>query len=401
MEIPLVTRINGEYEELKTNISSMMENDYYGSLVGGLFFAFIGIKYLGLTFTPFVVGGVNLIVAISLIYSFRHLISEKYKKKLHIFGGAVVIAFLVGIVVSNPVVQYGNQSRFDKKVAFSKQTPYQQITITEWNNNHQLYLNQGKQLSTLDEWFYHEPLIHPVVNLTNGPIDVLVMGAGDGCAIRELLKYERVKTITLVDLDSVMTQIGKEHPIFRKLNQDAYYSEKVNVINTDAFHFLETQNNFYDVIIADFPDPRSVELNKLYSNEFYKLCGHALRPNGALITQSTSPYYTTHTFKCIEKTLNYAGFNTLPIYNHVYSFGEWSWIIGSKNLTSQEIKTKIRAIDVNKIENLKWLNSSGLERLTSSGQSLIEVDTSKLKVNSIHNPVAYKYYEKGDWSFEF
>ena len=401
MEIPLVTRINGEYEELKTNISSMMENDYYGSLVGGLFFAFIGIKYLGLTYTPFIVGGINLIVALFLFYSFRKLIPSKSINKLKLLSVSISVLFILGVIFSKPIVQYGNQSRFNEKVVFSQQTPYQQITITKWHDNHQLYLNQGKQLSTFDEWLYHEPLVHPVMSLTKGPVDVLVMGAGDGCAIRELLKYDRVKSITLVDLDSVMTNIGKEHPIFRKLNHDAYYSKKVKVINTDAFNYLETNNLFFDVIIADFPDPRSVELNKLYSYEFYRLCNQSLRPNGALITQSTSPFYTTHTFRCIEKTMKSAGFNTLPIHNHVYSFGEWSWIIGSKNLDNSEMKTTIQNAKIEDIENLKWMTKESLLLLTSFGQDLVHVDTGKIKVNSIHNPVAYKYYEKGDWSFEF
>jgi len=401
MEIPLVTRINGEYEALKTNISGMMENDYYGSLVGGLFFAFIGIKFLGLTYTPFVVGGINLAVALFLFYSFRPFIPKKSIKKLTILGGVISVCFVLGIIFSNPIVKHGNQSRFHEKVVFTKQTPYQQITITKWRDNHQLYLNQGKQLSTFDEWLYHEPLVHPVMSLTKGPVDVLVMGAGDGCALRELLKYDRVKSITLVDLDSAMTNIGKQHPIFRKLNQDAYFSKKVKVVNTDAFHYLETNTLFFDVIIADFPDPRSVELNKLYSNEFYRLCKQSLTPNGAIITQSTSPFYTTHTFKCIDKTLQNAGFNTLPIHNHVYSFGEWSWIIGSKKLSSQQIKNNIQNMDVNQIENLKWLTKESLLLLTSFGKDLVKVDTAEIKVNSIHNPVAYKYYEKGDWSFEF
>ena len=401
MEIPLVTRINGEYEALKTNISGMMENDYYGSLVGGLFFAFIGIRFLGLTYTPFVVGGINLIVAIVLMISFAKFIPKPSSKKLKLVGGSIGVLFILGIFFSNPIVQYGNQSRFNEKVVFSQQTPYQQITITQWQDHHQLYLNQGKQLSTFDEWLYHEPLVHPVMSLTKGEVDVLVMGAGDGCAIRELLKYDRVRSVTLVDLDSAMTNIGKEHPIFRKLNNDAFYSQKVKVINTDAFQYLQTNPSYFDVIIADFPDPRTIELNKLYSYEFYKLCNHRLRPNGALITQSTSPFYTTHTFRCIEKTLEKAGFNTLPIHNHVYTFGEWSWIIASKNLNRTQMTTQIQQTDLSGIENLKWMTKESLLLLTSFGKDLIEVDTSLLKFNTIHNPVAYKYYEKGDWSFEF
>ncbi len=399
MEIPLVTRINQEYEELKTNISGMMENDYYGSLVGGLFFAFIGIRFLGLTYTPFVVGGINLVVALIVFFGFKGIILEK--KKLLISSSVVVALFVAGMSFSKPIVEYGNQSQFNEKVVFSKQTPYQQITITEWHGKHQLYLNQGKQLSTFDEWLYHEPLVHPVMSLTKGKVDVLVMGAGDGCAVRELLKYDRVSTITLVDLDSVMTSIAKNHPIFKKLNNDALLSKKVRIVNADAFHYLETTDQFYDVIIADFPDPRSLEINKLYTYEFYKLCSHRLRNNGAFVTQSTSPYYTTHTFRCIEKTLEKAGFNTLAMHNHVYSFGEWSWVIGSKHFSSDQLKEKVSSAEIDHIEDLKWMTPDALKLLTSFGKDLVDVDTSKLQVNTVHNPTGYKYYEKGDWSYEF
>lgn len=401
MEIPLVTRINEEYEALKTNISGMMEHDYYGSLVGGLFFAFIGIRYLGLTYTPFVVGGINLFVALVVLFTFRSFIDPRYLKRLVMVGSSVAILFILGIVFSNPIVQYGNQSRFNELVVFSQQTPYQQITITQWRDKHTLYLNEGKQLSTFDEWQYHEPLVHPVMSLTNGPVDVLLMGAGDGCAIRELLKHDRVRSITLVDLDSAMTTLATEHPIFRKMNQDAYYSDKLTVINADAFHYLEVNEVFFDVMIADFPDPRTIEINKLYSHEFYRLCYQRLRPNGAFITQSASPYYTTHAFRCIEKTVKSAGFNTLPIQNHVYSFGQWSWVIGSKKLSTEQIKAKIHHLDFKGLEDLRWLTPDALLLLTSFGKDLIEVDTAALKINTMHNPVLYKYYEAGDWSLEY
>lgn len=401
MEIPLVTRINNEYETLKTNISGMMENDYYGSLVGGLFFAFIGIKFLGLTYTPFVVGGVNLIMAVVLTTVFAGLMLPKWRKRIRIGAGVTVLVFVTGIFLSKPVVQYGNQSMFSEKVVFTEQTPYQLITVTQWKDNFQLYLNQGKQLSTFDEWLYHEPLVHPVMLLTKGPVDVLVMGAGDGCAIRELLKYDRVKSITLVDLDKQMTDIGKNHPIFRKMNQNAYFSKKVKVINADAFAYLNDNTVSFDVIIADFPDPRTVEINKLYSYEFYKLCNLRLRNNGAFITQSTSPFYTTHTFRCIEKTLKKADFETLAIHNHVYSFGEWSWVIGSKSMNSAEIESVLRNNPTIEAKPLRWLNNESLKMLTYWGSDLVKVDTSELKYNTIHNPVAYKYYENGDWSFEY
>lgn len=81
LEIPIVIRINEEYEELKTNISSVLEKDYYGSLLGGVFFAFIGLPFLGLTYTPFILGFVNLGVACVVAYTLYNKFSKKEVKR--------------------------------------------------------------------------------------------------------------------------------------------------------------------------------------------------------------------------------------------------------------------------------------------------------------------------------
>ncbi|MBL4651183.1 MAG: spermidine synthase, partial [Aureispira sp.] len=124
MEIPLVTRINQDYKPLRTNISGVMEKDYYGSLFGGLFFAFIGIKYLGLTYTPFVVGGVNFFVAMLLFYYLRNIIIIEKKGHLQLGFALTGAVLAIGLFFAEPIVLYGEQSRYREKVVFTKQTPY-------------------------------------------------------------------------------------------------------------------------------------------------------------------------------------------------------------------------------------------------------------------------------------
>lgn len=400
MEIPLVTRINAKNAELRTNISEVMEKDYFGSLIGGLFFAFIGIRFLGITYTPFIVGGINLIVAVLVFFTFKKFILKSLMAKLRLFGWVVVLAIFAGLYFSEPIVLYGNQNLYTGKVVFSEQTPYQKITITKWQDDYWLYLNTGKQLSTFDEWMYHEPLVHPAVQLAGNPKHVLLMGAGDGCAIRELLKYPFIDSITLVDLDPRMIEIGKNQPILRKVNQDAYQSEKVNVVVGDAFNYLEKTKKVYDVIIADFPDPRSVDLSRLYSKEMYNLVYHRLSANGVFVTQAASPYYTTKANKCIEKTMQAANFNVLPMHNHIYTFGEWGWMLGTKKLPTSFMKEKV--------ENMRWeniptrfLTPSASKLLTNFGEDLVEIDSAELRVNSIYNPILYRYYGEGNWSYYF
>ena len=395
MEIPLVTRVNEENEELRTNIAGVMENDYYGSLAGGLFFVFVGLPYLGLTHTPFVLGGINFLVAIMLFIYLRKHITKAYKTAFSITIPLLLVVISFLSYHADEIVLYGEQKRYNNKVVFSKQTRYQKITITQWKEHYWLYLNSSKQLCTFDEWLYHEPLVHPVIQLTEDPRNVLILGAGDGCAIREALKYENVDQITLVDIDPEMTNIGRSNEIFTRMNDSAYHHPKVKVINEDAFQFLENTEDFYDVMILDFPDPKSIDINRVYTREFYSLCNRRLRPMGHIITQAVSPYYTTKAFRSIEKTMAASGFNTLPIHNHVYSFGEWGWVIGSKHQSSESMKSKLQKMDFKDLD-VKWITNESMMLMTSFGKDLYNADS--VEVNTIHNPVLYRYYLDGTWA---
>jgi spermidine synthase len=395
MEIPLVTRVNEENEELRTNIAGVLENDYYGSLLGGIFFVFVGLPYLGLTHTPFVLSGINFLVAVALFIRLRKHIDPTYQKAFLVVIPSLLIFMIFLSYNADAIVLYGEQKRYDDKVVFSKQTKYQKITITQWKEEYWLYLNGSKQLCTFDEWQYHEPLVHPVMQLTPYAKHVLILGAGDGCAIREVLKYKGVEQITLVDIDPEMTRIGKTNEIFTKMNDSSYYDPKVKVVNQDAFQYLEQSDEFFDVMILDFPDPKSIDLNRVYSKEFYRLCNKKLRPLGHIVTQAVSPYYTTKAYRSIEKTLGASGFQTLPIHNHVYSFGEWGWIIGSKQMSSEVMKKSLLEKNFDTLD-VRWINKEAMQLMTSFGRDLVNADS--VEVNTIHNPVLYKYYLDGTWA---
>ncbi len=396
MEIPLVTRVNEENEELRTNIAGVMENDYYGSLLGGLFFVFVGLPYLGLTYTPFVLGATNLSVALFLLWKTKKSIAPNHLKAFYVAIPSLIVFLSFLAFNAEKIVLHGEQKRYGDKVIFSEQTRYQKIIITQYKEHYWLYLNGSKQLSTFDEWLYHEPLVHPAMQLTKTPKNVLILGAGDGCAIREVVKYPEVEKVTLVDIDPEMTKIGKSNPIFISMNDSAYYHQKVAVINQDAFQYLEEANQFFDVVILDFPDPKSIDLNRVYTKEFYQLCYNALRPNGVFVTQAVSPYYTAAAYKSIEKTVQAAGFNALPIHNHVYSFGEWGWVIGSKKLSTEDMKSVLTNATFRDDIEVQWINQESMQLMTSFGKELFVKDS--VEVNTIQNPVLYRYYLDGAWA---
>jgi spermidine synthase len=396
MEIPLVIRINDQFEALKVNVSSMMENDYYGSLLGGVFFAFIGLPFLGLTFTPFILGMINFSVAIVLLFVLWKDLLPSVKRRLSLASASVLVVLVAGLGSAGRVIEHGEEMRYKDRVIFSEQTKYQKLVITQSKSDFWLFINGNQQLSTVDEVMYHEPLVHPLMRLYPRAGEILILGGGDGCAAREVLKYKDVKSITLVDLDPAMTRLATEHPVLSEINQRAMQNEKVTVINGDGYTFLEENKTWFDIIIVDLPDPKSIELGRLYSYEFYKLCYRSLRHNGLMITQAGSPYFAARAFKCIESTMSEAGFATVPLHNQVITLGEWGWIAGAKSLTNDQFTRALRVLDFEGIPT-RWINHDAMTLLTSFGKDFSKEAGDSISINTIHNPVLFKYYMNGDW----
>lgn len=397
MELPLAVRLNENFEELRVNISSILEKDYYGSLLGGLFFAFVGLPYLGLTYTPFLLGFVNLAVAIAMLNFFPTLLNPKVRKQINVVAAVVLIIIVAGVLNAKSIIFFGEQNKYKDKIIFSEQSRYQKIVITEWRGDYWLYLNSNLQMSTYDEALYHEVLIHPAMALSKTPYNVLILGGGDGCAAREVLKHPDVQHITLVDLDPAMTHLAMTHPVLLQTNDSSLFNPKVEVLNNDGYKFLEDTKDFYDLIIIDLPDPRNIELSRLYSLEFYTLCRRHLRPHGVLVTQAGSPYYAAESFECILKTMEAAGFSAIPLHNQVLTMGEWGWVLGVNDQVSDEqMITRLKSADYSKIKT-RWLNNEAIDLITSFGKNYFLDSYDSIKVNKVHDPVLYRYYLKGSW----
>lgn len=398
MELPLAMRLNDEFQTLKLNVANIMEKDYYGSLIGGLFFVFVGLPYLGLTYTPFILGFINLLVAVLLLFFFRNQLKSIQKKLFYATAIAITFLLIVGSVFSEKIILFGEQTKYKDKIVIQEQSIYQKIIVTKWKNDYWLYLNDNLQFSTYDEPLYHEVIVHPMMQILQKPRNILILGGGDGCAVRELLKYPTTEKITVVDIDAKLTSLFRENAEMVAINQNSLNNPKVEIVNVDGFNYINEAPKMFDFIIIDLPDPRTVEMARLYSKEFYEMCLLKLTPNGGLITQAGSPYYTPYAFWCINKTMQSAGYSTLPLHNQVLTMGEWGWIAGTKQkLNKQEIKNRLHHFNNNSIET-KWLNKESLELVTSFGKNFYAKNfIDSLEVNQISNPVLYHYYEKGNW----
>jgi spermidine synthase len=160
---------------------------------------------------------------------------------------------------------------------------------------------------------------------------VLVLGGGDGLAVREILKYPEIAQVTLVDLDPEMPRLFSSNPLLTRLNQRSLLSPKVRVINADAFLWVDSSSDVFDFVVVDFPDPTNYSLGKLYTTLFFSALGRHLSEGGAFVVQSTSPMFARRSFWCIEATVKQAGFHTFPYHAYVPSFGEWGYVLASRS----------------------------------------------------------------------
>jgi spermidine synthase len=216
---------------------------------------------------------------------------------------------------------------------FSHRTPYQRLTLTRWRDDVRLYIDGNLQFSSLDEHRYHEALVHPAfAALSEGSVGarVLVLGGGDGLALREVLKHD-VASVDLVDLDPGMTELFAAHPVLAELNANAFADPRVSVHNADAMEWLgeRAEAEPYDVAIVDLPDPNDFSLGKLYTRAFYRLLAARMHPDGAIVVQSTSPYLAPRAYWCIVRTLDAAGLATHPYHAYVPSFGDWGFVLAT------------------------------------------------------------------------
>jgi spermidine synthase len=327
LELPILTRLLRQYGSLRTIIAQALSFDYVGSLIGSILFPLLLLPYLGKTRTAFVIGLLNLSVAMWTVYVFR----AKLRGRVALFamGGGVGAILITGLVFSQRLGSLMEQHLYQDDIIYSAQTPYQRIILTRWRDDLRLYLDGNLQFSSTDEYRYHEALIHPAMSLPPKVESVLVLGGGDGLAARELLKYPQVKRILLIDIDPQMTRLGKTYPAIVELNKNALNDPRVQIVNMDAQKFLERDSRLYDLIVADLPDPNNDDLAKLYSVEFFRLVQHRLSAAGVMVTQATSPFFAREAFWCIVKTIEATGLKTAPYHAYVPSFGDWGFVLAS------------------------------------------------------------------------
>jgi spermidine synthase len=352
LEIPLLMRIVRERYNFRDVIAHVLTFDYLGALAASLVFPIILVPRLGLVRSAMLFGLINVAVALWTTFIFANqLASTRIIRGMCVL---VLIGLSVGIAEAKKITATAEDNIYADEIIFARDTRYQHLVLTRFKDDIRLFLNSHLQFSSRDEYRYHEALIHPGLASIPTPRRVLVLGGGDGLAVREILKYPQIESITLVDLDPEMTKIFSSHTMLTQLNQNSLLSPKLHVINADAFPWIDSNTDSFDFVVIDFPDPTNYSLGKLYTTAFYRAVARHLSAQGVIVVQSTSPMFARDSFWCIANTLKQAGLKTYPYHVYVPSFGEWGFVLASQHdyAPPASLPSGLRFIDVKGIPAL-------------------------------------------------
>jgi spermidine synthase len=383
LEIPLLMRIlHGRYE-FKDLVSRVFSFDYLGALLASVLFPLVLVPRLGLVRTGFLFGLVNVLVAAWTARLLRQ--GLPWARSLLVSAAACGFLLAVGFAGSERLQHWAEAMSYPEPVLYARSSPYQRLVVTQGHGDLRLYLNGNLQFSSRDEYRYHEALVHPGLAMVPNPRRVLVLGGGDGLAVRELLRHPGIDSIVLVDLDSAVTHLFSASGPMARLNGGALASAKLRVVHADAFAWLQGVRQRFDFAVVDFPDPGNFSVGKLFSTAFYKRLAGALAPGGAAVIQSTSPYVARKSYWCVVHTLEAAGFRTLPYHAYVPSFGEWGFVLAAMGPLGP-----MRPLPA----GLRFLREGDFADLARFPPDMDEVPT---EVNRLDNQTLVRYFE-AEWA---
>jgi spermidine synthase len=384
LELPLLMRLLKDNVDFSELVSKVLSFDYVGSLFAAILFPLLLVPRLGLVRTSLLFGLLNAAVGLYGTFLMRSLITRGVTG-LRIRSAIVIALIAAGLVNAERLTRLAEEHLFADPVVYAASSPYQRILITKDRAGFQLFLNNNLQFSSADEYRYHEALVHPALSSVIAPKRVLILGGGDGLALREVLRYPTIEHVTLVDLDPAMTRLHRSFPPLGELNHHAMDDPRVEVVNADAMLWLEeTAIAPYDAAIVDFPDPSNFALGKLYTTRFYRLLKLRLAPHAAVSVQSTSPLFARRSFWCVVRTMEATGMKVRPYQTTVPAFGVWGFALATLKETPPPSTVP---------GGLRYLTAPTLATLFDMPIDMAPVE---VEINRLDNQILVRYYEE-EW----
>jgi len=383
LEIPLLMRLLRDRFEFKDVVATVLTFDYLGALGASVLFPIVLVPWLGLVRAPMLFGVINVAVALWTTIILRDALGARRRL---LQAGAVVALLLLGAGLwrANAILDLAEGTLYADEIVLSRTTPYQRIVLTAWKDDLRLFLNSNLQFSSRDEYRYHEALVHPGLAALHQARHVLILGGGDGLALREVLRYPEVDQVTLVDLDPEMTRLFSTHPELRRLNRDALTDRRVHIVNDDAFTWLDSAAGTFDFAIVDFPDPSSFSLGKLYTTTFYGMLMKRLGPDATFVVQATSPLFARQSYWCIVTTIEQTGLAVMPYHVYVPSFGEWGFVLAGRTAPHRPSALP---------PDLRFLTLDTIREMVDFPRDMARVPA---EANRLHTQALVRYYER-EW----
>lgn len=219
-----------------------------------------------------------------------------------------------------------------EKIIVDLVSPYQRIQIITNPTFGKCLIIDGKiQSAEKDEFIYHESLIHPAMILHSSPKKVLLIGAGEGATLRELLKYENIDVVA-IEIDPNVVTFAEQY--LWEWHRGAFKNERVKLIYKDGWDFVKETKEKFDIVILDLPEPYpNTPAYRLYTVEFYTMVSNILNPGGIVVTQAeTVQLGQEYKHFNIKRSFESVFENSFSYQTYIPSFdSNWGFLIGSKS----------------------------------------------------------------------
>ncbi|WP_373564142.1 polyamine aminopropyltransferase, partial [Streptomyces sp. SID8380] len=309
-------------------VADLFAADYVGALVGGLAFPFLLLPFLGQLTGALLTGAINACAGAALVLGLFHRdLSRRARWTLLVLNAFVLGLLAMAATHVGDFERAARRAVFGDDVRVAFHSDVQDIVLAGRSGEPlTLYLGDGPRVSSADEGVYHQALVRPA--LAGPHARVLVLGGGDGLAVREVLRVPGVRVVDVVEVDRELLRLARRDPRLGGLNRHALDDPRVHAVSDDAFTWLRANRRRFDAVVADLPDPRQTAATKLYSQEFYGLLKRALAPGARSVVHVGSPGRDARDYWRAERTLRAAGLRTAP-YAAKKGRAEWGFLLAA------------------------------------------------------------------------